>query len=101
MGTRFAMTEELPLADHIKGAVSNTKPDRGVAEADKLYGKNFDDIPARVMHSPAAVRLNATPVPFPPVTYRALVESRDMGIPMWKMLPGLITGIKVTKSKKL
>ena len=47
-----------------------------------LYGKNFDDIPARVMRSPAAVRLNAAPAPFPAVAYRALVELRDMGIPM-------------------
>ena len=29
--------------------------------------------------------------PFPAVAYRALVASRDMGIPMWKVLPGLIT----------
>ena len=57
MGTRFATTEELPLADQINGAVSNPKPDGGATEADTLYRKNFDDIPARVMCSPAAVRL--------------------------------------------
>ena len=73
MGTRFTTTEELPLADQIKGAVSNPKPDGGPIAADTLYGKNFDDIPARVMRSPAAVRLNAAPVPFTTVTYRALV----------------------------
>ena len=49
------------------------KPDGGATEADMLYRKNFDDIPARVMHFPAAVRLNATPVPFPAVAYWALV----------------------------
>ena len=84
MGARFATTEESPLANQIKGAVSNPKPDGGATEADTLYGKNFDDIPARVMHSPAAVRINAAPAPFPAVAYRALVESRDMGLPMWK-----------------
>ena len=93
MGTRFATTEESTLADQIKGAVLNLTPDGGATEADNLYGKNSDDIPARVMRSPAAVRLNAAPAHFPAVAYWALVESRDMGIPMWKVLPGLITDI--------
>ena len=57
MGTRFATTEESPLADQIKGVVSNPKPDGEATEADTLYRTNFDDIPARVMRSPAAVRL--------------------------------------------
>ena len=91
MGTRFITTEELTLADQIMGAVSNLKPDGGATEADTLYRKNFDDIPARVMRSPAAVRLNAAPTPFPAVAYQVLVVSRDMGIPMQKVLPGLIT----------
>ena len=43
------------------------------------------------MRSPATVRLNAAPVPFPAVAYRALVEWRDMVIPMWTVIPGLIT----------
>ena len=73
MGTRFTTTEELPLADQIKGVVLNPKPEGGATEADTLYGENFDDIPARVMRSPAAVRLNAAPVPFPAVAYRALL----------------------------
>ena len=57
MWTRLATTEDLPLADQIKGAVSNPKSDGGATEADTLYGENFDDIPASVMRSPAAVRL--------------------------------------------
>ena len=73
MGTRFTTTEELPLADQIKGAVSNPKSDGGATEADTLYGKNFDEIPVRVMRSPAAVRINASPVPLTAVAYRALV----------------------------
>ena len=52
MGTRFTTTEESPLSDQIKGAVLNPKPDRGATEADTLYAKKFDDIPARVMRSP-------------------------------------------------
>ena len=64
-GKRFATMEESPLADQIKGAVSNPKPDGGATEDDTLYGKNFDNIPARVMRSPAVVRLNAAPAPFP------------------------------------
>ena len=62
-----------------------------MTEADTLYVKNFDDLPTKVMRSPAAVRLNAMPAPFPAVAYRALVASRDMGIPIWNVLPGLIT----------
>ena len=58
MGARFATTEESPIADQIKGAVSNPKTDGGATEADTLYRKNFYGIPARVMQSPAAVRLN-------------------------------------------
>ena len=73
MGTRFTTTEESPLADQIKGAVSKPKPDGGATEADTLYGNNFDNIPARVMCSPAAVRINAAPVPFTAVAHRALV----------------------------
>ena len=57
MGTRFATTEESPLANQIKGAVLNPKPDGGATEADTPYRKNFDDITARVMRSPVGVRL--------------------------------------------
>ena len=62
MGTRFATTEESPFSDQIKGAVLNLKHDGGATEADTLYGKNFDEIPVRVMHSPVAVMLNTAPV---------------------------------------
>ena len=64
MGTRLATWEESPLADQIKGAFSNPKPDGGVTEADTIYRKNFDNIPVRVMCSPALVRINAAPAPF-------------------------------------
>ena len=43
------------------------------------------------MRFPAAVRLTAAPARFPAVAYWALVASGGMGIPMWKVLPGLIT----------
>ena len=43
MGTRFATTEESPLADQIKGSFSNPKPDGGATEAYTLYRKNFDE----------------------------------------------------------
>jgi len=91
MGTRFATTVESPLAASVKEAVADPGLDGGSTEADTVYGKNFDGIPARVMSTPAAVRLNAAPAPFPVVAYRAFKAARELGMPLWKVLPGLMT----------
>ena len=94
MGSRFAVSQESPLADEIKKIVSVPGIDGGATEADTLYGKNFDGLYARVLKSPAAVRLNARPTPFPVVFYRAFKAASAMGIPLWKVLPGLLTQYK-------
>ena len=94
MGSRFAVSHESPLADEIKKIVSVPDIDGGATEADTLYGKNFDGLYARVLKSPAAIRLNARPAPFPVVFYRAFKAASSMGIPLWKVLPGLLTQYK-------
>eukprot|EP00566_Odontella_aurita_P011517 CAMPEP_0113587488 /NCGR_PEP_ID=MMETSP0015_2-20120614/34933_1 /TAXON_ID=2838 /ORGANISM="Odontella" /LENGTH=386 /DNA_ID=CAMNT_0000493147 /DNA_START=39 /DNA_END=1196 /DNA_ORIENTATION=+ /assembly_acc=CAM_ASM_000160 len=91
MGTRFATTIESTLARSVKEAVADPSVDGGSTEADTVYGRNFDGIPARVMNTPAAVRLNASPASFPVVAYRAFRAAGEMGMPLWKVLPGLLT----------
>ena len=90
MGSRFATTQESPLASTIKNAVSNSEIDGGATESDTIYSKNFDGIPARVMKSPAAVELNKRPAPPPLVIYRAIKAAKDMNIPLWKVMAGLV-----------
>lgn len=85
MGSRLAVTKESPLASQVKEAVSHS------TEEDTLYGKNFDGIPARVLKTPAAERLMTKPTPFPVVVYRAFQAAQKMNIPLYKVLPGLLT----------
>ena len=91
MGTRFATTLESPLAMNVKKAIANPNVDGGSTEADTIYSKNFDGIPARVLKYPAAVKANKKRAPLPVVCYRAFQASQTMGIPLWKILPGLLT----------
>ncbi len=91
MGSRFATTMESPLAWKIKEAIANPDLNGGSTEADTIYSKNFDGIPARVMKYPAAIEANRKPTPLPVVCYRAFAAAREMKIPLWKVLPGLMT----------
>lgn len=87
MGTRFATTVESPLPDNVKRAIADPLN----TESDTIYGKNFDGIPSRVMKSPAAIQANKKAAPFPIVLYRAFEAAKHMNIPLWKILPGLMT----------
>lgn len=91
MGSRYAITKESALAHQIKDIVSNNEIDGGSTESDTVYGKNFDGIPARVLKSKESLRLNAKPASLPTVIYRAFKAARTMNIPLYKVLPGLIT----------
>ncbi|KAL3797572.1 hypothetical protein ACHAWO_012586 [Cyclotella atomus] len=91
MGSRFAITKESSLAQHMKDIVSNNEIDGGSTESDTVYGKNFDGIPARVLKSKESLRLNAKPAPLPTVIYRAFRAAQTMNIPLYKVLPGLVT----------
>ena len=91
MGSRFAITKESSLAQQIKDIVSNDDIDGGSTESDTVYGKNFDGIPARVLKSKESIRLNAKPAPLPTVIYRAFNAALKMNIPLYKVIPGLMT----------
>ena len=85
MGSRFAVTKESPLAEPTKVAIV------GARESDTIYGHHFDGIPARVLKTPVAQRLMKDRPFFPVVVYRAFQSARTLNIPLWKVLPGLLT----------
>jgi enoyl-[acyl-carrier protein] reductase II len=85
MGSRFAVSQESPLADAVKLVITQSN------ESDTIYGSNFDGIPARVLKSPISTKL-MTQKPFiGTVIYRAFQAAQTMNIPLWKVLPGLLT----------
>ena len=85
MGSRMAVTQESPLAQATKEAIVNATQD------ETLYGKNFDGIPARVLKTPAAESAMASRPWLPVIAYRAFQAAQTAGIPLWKVLPGLVT----------
>jgi enoyl-[acyl-carrier protein] reductase II len=85
MGSRFAVSQESPLPLSIQEAImSNT-------ESDTIYGSNFDGIPARVLKSPISRQLMQSRPFWGTILYRAINAARTMKIPLWKIIPGLIT----------
>ncbi len=91
MGSRFAITQESGLAQRVKEIVSNSDIDGGSTESDTLYGKHFDGIPARVLKSDESLRLNSKRASLPLVISRAFAAARKMNIPLYKVIPGLLT----------
>ena len=91
MGSRFATTKESSLAQQTKEFISNPDLNGGSTESDTLYGKNFDGIPARVLKSETSSRLSSKPASLPLVIYRAFNAAKTMKIPLYNVIPGLIT----------
>jgi enoyl-[acyl-carrier protein] reductase II len=85
MGSRLATTRDSPLAESMKAAIVQS------SEADTLYGSNFDGIPARVLKSRKSQKLMSKRPWFPVVAYRAFQAARQMAIPLYKVIPGLLT----------
>jgi len=85
MGSRMAVTQESPLAQSTKEAILQA------SEHETLYGKNFDGIPARVLQTPAAEAAMKSRPWLPVVVYRSFQAARQLNIPLWKVLPGLVT----------
>lgn len=85
MGSRLAVSTESDLSQAAKEAICNG------SESDTVYGSNFDGIPARVLKTALSEKLMARPPSIPIVVWRALQASRDFNIPLWKVLPGLMT----------
>jgi enoyl-[acyl-carrier protein] reductase II len=84
MGSRLATTQESPLAEEMKQAIVAS------TENDTLYGNKFDGIPARVLKTPTAeAAMNERPMLLV-IVYRAFQAARDMNIPLWKVIPGLL-----------
>ncbi|KAG7365092.1 enoyl-acyl-carrier-protein reductase II [Nitzschia inconspicua] len=84
MGSRMAVTQESPLAQATKEAIVRA------AAHDTLYGSNFDGIAARVLKTPAAERAMQSRPWLPVVVYRSFQAARKLGIPLWKVIPGLV-----------
>jgi enoyl-[acyl-carrier protein] reductase II len=63
----------------------------GADESETIYGKNFDGIPARVLKTPTSEKLMASRPFFTTVMYRAFQAARQLDIPLWKVIPGLMT----------
>lgn len=85
MGSRMATTEESPLAQATKEVIVES------SAFDTIYGSNFDGIPARVLKTPTAEKAMKSRPWLPVVVYRSFQAARQLGIPLWKVLPGLIT----------
>lgn len=85
MGSRFAVSKESSLSQNAKEAICEG------TVSDTVYGSNFDGIPARVLKTPLAEKLMDQPPMLPIVAWRALEAASTFGIPVWKVLPGLLT----------
>jgi enoyl-[acyl-carrier protein] reductase II len=85
MGSRMAVTVQSPLAETTKQAVVDA------TAFDTLYGSNFDGIPARVLKTPAAQKAMTSRPWLPVVVYRSFRAARQLNLPLWKVLPGLMT----------
>lgn len=85
MGSRLAVSVESPLAAQVKEAIVR------LDESDTIYGSNFDGIPARVLKSSVSESLMKNRPLLPVTIYRAFQASRSMNIPLWKVIPGLVT----------
>jgi len=77
--------QESPLAHNVKEAIV-----RG-SEADTIYGKNFDGLYARVMKTPASERAMRSPTNPLVAAYRSFEAAQMIGMPLWKVIPGLLT----------
>jgi enoyl-[acyl-carrier protein] reductase II len=91
LGSRFATTVESPLAQRTKEFIAKPGINGGSTESDTIYSKHFDGISARVLKTKNSEKVTKSPASFPVVVYRSFVAARKMNIPLWKVLPGLLT----------
>jgi enoyl-[acyl-carrier protein] reductase II len=85
MGSRLAVSAESPLPMNVKEFITQS------TETDTIYGSNFDGIPARVLRTEASLRAMEKRPNLLVTSYRALQAAQQMNIPLWKVLPGLLT----------
>jgi enoyl-[acyl-carrier protein] reductase II len=84
MGSRFAVSQESPLAISVKQAIVRA------SESETIYGSNFDGVPARVLRTPMSEKLMRRRPFIGTVVYRAFLAAGHMNIPLWKVFPGLL-----------
>mmetsp|Transcript_11537 Transcript_11537/g.25785 ORF Transcript_11537/g.25785 Transcript_11537/m.25785 type:complete len:368 (-) Transcript_11537:37-1140(-) len=87
MGSRLAVTQQSPLAQATKQVITTSQSN----ESNTIYGSNFDGIPARVLATPEAQKLMRNRPWLPTILYRALDAAVQLNIPLWKVIPGLMT----------
>lgn len=85
MGSRLAVSSDSPLASTVKQAVT------AASASETVYGSNFDGIPARVLKTKTSERLMKSRPFWGTIVYRAVRAAQTMNIPLWKILPGLVT----------
>lgn len=85
MGSRLAVSTESPLPSNVKEYITQS------TEMDTIYGSNFDGIPARVLKTVKAQQLMRKRPHLAKIFYRAIQAALEMKIPLWKVLPGLVT----------
>lgn len=85
MGTRFACTEESPLHENVKKAITSD----GQTESSTVYSKNIDGIWARVMKTPFAAEAASKRANPLVVAIEALKQAKRFGVNPLKVLPGL------------
>jgi len=85
MGSRFATTQESPVPQSVKRRIVSS------SENDTLYSKNFDGMPARVLKTPKTQALLKKPMHPIVAAWKSFSAARDFGIPLWKVIPGLVT----------
>lgn len=88
MGSRLAVTVESPLAAAVKQTVAFGQQS---TESDTIYGHKFDGIPARVWKSSTSTKLMTKSPSWPVVFVRALDAARQMNMPVYKVVAGLLT----------
>lgn len=85
MGSRLAVTKESPLAGSVKDQVVQ------LTENDTIYGTNFDGLAARVMKTPASVSAMKRRMNPIEAAYKAFGAAKLINLPLWKVIPGLLT----------
>ena len=85
MGSRLACTTESPLAETVKHEIVKR------TEADTLYGSNFDGLGARIMLTDAAKEAMRRPLNPIIAAYKSFGAAKLINMPMWKVIPGLLT----------
>lgn len=85
MGSRMAVTQESPLSQAAKEAIVKASEDQ------TLYGSNFDGIPARVLQTPMSDKAMKNRPWAPVVAYRAFAAAQQLNMPLWQVVPGLLT----------